>query len=1072
MSCGVVCAQDEFSPIPIAEITRETPVDFAKEIYPLLKKNCIACHNSSKAKAKLNLETPASMIKGGSEGPSIVPGKADDSLLLLLASHQEDPVMPPEKNSSNAVPFTSEELGLIKLWIDEGAKGESTVIAATPETWLQPKRSDYPVYHVALSPDDRTVAASRGNRVFLYDLYGSSGVTELADPHLKDLELYQNQQVAHRDFVQSMGFSPQGWLATGGFRNVKIWRPNGLERESRFTMPEAITALASTPDGVWAASGDAAGHVRWWKPNEPAFTPNQAKRHEGKITSLAFTQDGSQLISGSADGTFKVYALESGEQLHQRPHQEPILSVVALPGFHVATAGEKGQVFLWDFQSEEPNELANHGQPVRALAIVSGETPKLFSAGDDGFVRLLSLPDGTEERRIEHGEPVVSMSVSADGQRLATLSAKTGKLWNVSDGKLVKAFATHFPAQRHQLLAQRQLNALAKLVEARKKKVADTEKAWKDEIEKAKKASTDELAARNDQAAKQTTAHEKRLAAKRAQTAAKDAKKEVDSRKTVVGTAEAGLKSSGEALVKAQEASKEIGGLQTTLTSQMGKRQELAPHLASAVEEASALRDQKAGALTAVRQLRNVYQTQKSDSARVAVEATEDLLAEVQAALSTSEMKEREVKGQDTQLAGEIATLEASIAKLTKQLSEAESIQKTATTHLEESKKRVADAEAKEKQLSEALKKANEERDKAANELDAATKKWRQAVENGELAIRLTNRAAESQARAAAALVAAEAKQKAQQEAADAAKKALETPPVLTQIRFALDGRQIAIATAEHGLLTYQASDGEPVSGFKGAKLQALTSLANGAWLVGDAEKHVHRQATRPHWQHLLTLGAIDDPKQLIDRVTAVAFSPNGTLLATGSGSPSRSGELKIWRVADGELLVNLDEAHTDTIVGLEFSPDGRYIATASTDRFAKVFQVDDGERVASFEGHTSHVLDVSWRADGLVLATSGADNVIKLWDFEEQRQIKTINGYNKEITSVAFLDNAETLVTSSGDHSIRLGNDRLDNKDFVYATALSRDGQRVIAGSQDSVVRVWDTKEKKLLMSFEAPKS
>ena len=90
----------------------------------------------------------------------------------------------------------------------------------------------------------------------------------------------------------------------------------------------------------------------------------------------------------------------------------------------------------------------------------------------------------------------------------------------------------------------------------------------------------------------------------------------------------------------------------------------------------------------------------------------------------------------------------------------------------------------------------------------------------------------------------------------------------------------------------------------------------------------------------------------------------------------------------------------------------------------------------------------------------------------EEQRQIKTINGYNKEITSVAFLDNAETLVTSSGDHSVRLGNDRLDNKDFVYATALSRDGQRVIAGSQDSVVRVWDTKEKKLLISFEAPKS
>lgn len=249
-----------------------------------------------------------------------------------------------------------------------------------------------------------------------------------------------------------------------------------------------------------------------------------------------------------------------------------------------------------------------------------------------------------------------------------------------------------------------------------------------------------------------------------------------------------------------------------------------------------------------------------------------------------------------------------------------------------------------------------------------------------------------------------------------------------------------------------------------------VACLPGGRWLADGASKEVRQGHFARHWNWNRTIGAIEDPKALVDRVTALAFSPNGTLLATGSGAPSRSGQLKIWRVADGTLLMEMEDAHSDTIVGLEFSPDGRYLATASTDRFAKVFDVLDGSRVAAFEGHTGHVLDVSWRADGLALATAGADNVVKLWDFEEKRQIKTINDYNQEITSVAFADLGEKLVTSSGDKSVRLGNERLDGKEFVYASALSRDGLWLVAAAQDSVVRVWQAKDKKLVKEFEAP--
>src|SRR5437588_315610 len=78
-------------PIPVADVTRPAPVDFEKEILPVLKASCLACHNKAKPKAKLVLETPADIRKGGDSGPAVVPGHGADSLLLKAASHAVDP---------------------------------------------------------------------------------------------------------------------------------------------------------------------------------------------------------------------------------------------------------------------------------------------------------------------------------------------------------------------------------------------------------------------------------------------------------------------------------------------------------------------------------------------------------------------------------------------------------------------------------------------------------------------------------------------------------------------------------------------------------------------------------------------------------------------------------------------------------------------------------------------------------------------------------------------------------------------------------------------------------------------
>src|SRR5688572_28564668 len=127
-----VDASKKSSAIEIAEVKRDAPVDFAKDILPIFRANCIACHNEKDREGELVLETPEAIRKGGETGPAVVAGKGLESLLLRVSAKLEKPFMPPRTNKVWAYPLTPQELGLLKLWIDQGAKGEGGGAAATP----------------------------------------------------------------------------------------------------------------------------------------------------------------------------------------------------------------------------------------------------------------------------------------------------------------------------------------------------------------------------------------------------------------------------------------------------------------------------------------------------------------------------------------------------------------------------------------------------------------------------------------------------------------------------------------------------------------------------------------------------------------------------------------------------------------------------------------------------------------------------------------------------------------------------------------------------------------------------
>ncbi len=278
----------------------------------------------------------------------------------------------------------------------------------------------------------------------------------------------------------------------------------------------------------------------------------------------------------------------------------------------------------------------------------------------------------------------------------------------------------------------------------------------------------------------------------------------------------------------------------------------------------------------------------------------------------------------------------------------------------------------------------------------------------------------------------------------------------VNDVAFSPDGKYLAMAIGDKTLRIWDVKKRQEVARLNHEKeVNDVAFSPDGKYLATASDKIVHFWNTNSYseMKHIT----------LTSNVLAIAFYPNSKYLATTNTDWQNT--VQVGEIATGKLTTVIP--YNGSVKAIDFSPDGRHLATASADTTARIWDLETRQQIRHIK-HESDVQAVAFSPNSQYLATASADTTTKMWKVNTggavARMVHKGIALSREVRAIAFSPDNKYLATGSRDATasvweVTTGKEiaRMVSESDVWAIAFSPDGKYLATASFDRTARVWE---------------